>query len=410
MTSGQRIIVVVVGLAAVTGVGFVFLKQRTGTTPTSAAVGSGVVPSSDRAVPVTTAVVVRRDVPVVVEGLGTVTPLATVAVRSQVDGRLDHVYFVEGQKVKRGELLAQIDPRPFTIQLHTAEATFARDEATLKNAQLDLGRYEKLREGNLIPQQQLDTQRALVAQLDASARTDQAAIENARLQLDYARITSPVDGVTGIRLVDPGNIVRAADTTGIVIVTQLDPIGVVFTLPQDDLPSVQRAIYAGGDAGAPSKPSVEAYARDGADRLGSPGTLELVDNEINTQTATIRLKAKFNNPNPPALWPNQFVKARLKLETLSRALVVPAATIQRGPKGNFVYVVDPNDKSVSIRNVDVKSLQGDDAIVSSGLREGETVVTDGQNQLRPGAKVVSRAPPTPGSGTPPAKPHGSREP
>jgi multidrug efflux system membrane fusion protein len=392
MTLVQRTTLAVAGLLTMASIAFIFVKDRPARGGSSSPAGaassapaaSGAPGAGERIVPVTTSVVARKAVAVIIEGLGTVTPLATVTLRSQVDGRLDRVFFHEGDAVKRGDLLAQIDPRPFEIQLHSAEATSARDSATLKNAQRDLERYEQLRKDNFIPQQQLDTQRALVAQLEGTTKTDQAQIETAHLNLDYAHIRSPVDGVTGVRLVDPGNLVRATDSTGIVIVTQLDPIAVLFTLPQDDLPRVQRAMRAG-------KLVVEAYARDGIERLGS-GTLELVDNEVNAQTATIRLKAVMPNPDR-ALWPNAFVKARLHLETRSNALVVPAVAIQRGPKGTFVYLVGA-DKTANLRTIEVASTEGEEALIAKGLEAGEVVVTDGQNQLRPGAKVAPRSPPS----------------
>jgi multidrug efflux system membrane fusion protein len=366
-------------------------KGAASASPSGAAApkGSGSA-APERVVPVATAVATKKDVPVILEGLGTVTPLATVTVKTQVDGRLDKVLFTEGQAVKKGELIALVDSRPFVIQLHSAEATLAKDESQLKNGQLNQERYETLRKGNLIPQQQLTDQQALVAGLDATMRTDRAAIESARLMIDYAHITSPVDGVTGIRQVDPGNLIHPADTNGIVIITQLEPIGVIFTLPQDDLPRVQRAMKEG-------KVSVEAYARDGIQKLGS-GDLLLVDNQVNAQTATIRLKATLPNADH-ALWPNAFVKARMGLTTLKGVLVVPASVVLRGPNGTFAYVVAA-DKSVSVRPVEVTSIEGDVAVIGKGLQEGEVVVTDGQNQLKPGSHVsVAGARPT-GSASP----------
>jgi multidrug efflux system membrane fusion protein len=356
--------------------------------------GSG---AAERAIPVTTAKVERRDVPTFASGLGTVTPLATVTVKSQVDGRLDRVLFKEGDAVKRGDVLAQIDPRPFQIQLEQGQASLTRDEATLKNSQLDLDRYEKLRQGNLIPQQQLDQQRVTVATSSASTKADQSQIASARLMLEYARIVSPIDGVTGVRLVDPGNIIHPTDATGIVIVTQMDPIGVLFTLPQDDLPRVQAAMQQG-------KPRVEALARDEIQKLGE-GDLLLIDNEVNPATATIRLKAVLPNPTR-ALWPNQFVKARLHLETKKDALVVPAAAITRGPQGAFVYVVG-KDGTAQSKTVQIASIEGDLAILVKGVEPGDTVVTDGQNQLRAGSKVAPRPASSASSSSapPPAPPH-----
>lgn len=375
MKLGTRIFLVVVVLAVVAGVALFVRGSAHAEKP-----GAIATAPSERVVPVATAKAVKRDVPVVLEGLGTVTPLAMVTVKSQVDGRLDQVAFKEGQSVRKGELLALVDPRPFTIQLHTAEAGLARDETQLKNGRLNLERYEALKKENLIPQQQVDDQRTAVDQLEAAARADRAQIESARLLLDYARITSPIDGVTGIRQVDPGNLVRSSDASGIVVVTQLDPMGVVFTLPQDELPRVQRAL-------AKEKVMVEAYARDGLQRLGV-GELLLVDNQVNAQTATIKLKASVPNPER-VLWPNGFVKARIQLATIKDALVVPAAVVQRGPAGTFAYVVNA-DSTVTQKPVEVASVEGDLAVLAKGLAEGDVVVTDGQNQLRPGGKVSMR--------------------
>jgi multidrug efflux system membrane fusion protein len=388
MTRSTRVVVAMVVVVVLAGVALFVRSQSThaGAKPSASGVpaGSGGAGGAggDRVVPVSTAIATRKDVPVILEGLGTVTPLATVTVKTQVDGRLDKVLFIEGQAVKKGEVIALVDPRPFTIQLHTAEATLAKDDSQLKNGQLNLDRYDTLRKGNLIPQQQVDDQRALVAQLDATTRADKAQVENARLMLDYARITSPIDGITGLRQVDPGNLVHASDANGIVVITQVDPIAVLFTLPQDDLPRVQRAMHEG-------KVAVDAYARDGIQKLGT-GELLLVDNQVNAQTATIRLKSVVPNPDH-TLWPNAFVKARMHLTTVRGALVVPAAVVQRGPSGTFAYVV-ANDKTVSPHPVEVGSIEGDVAVIAKGLNEGDVVVTDGQNQLKPGSKVSARPP------------------
>ena len=348
--------------------------------------------AGERVVPVTTAVTERRDVPVIIEGLGNVVPLMTVTVRPQVDGRLERVHFKEGDTVKKGQPLAQIDPRPFLIQLHQGEAALARDTANLENARKNLESYSKLAQDRLVAQQQVDDQRSSTFQLEAAAKADQATIEAARLNLDYARIVSPIDGVTGVRLVDPGNIIKAAETTGIVVVTQLDPIAVIFTLPQDDLAGVQQAMNE-------SKLAVDAFARDGEAPLGS-GTLELIDNQVNAQTATIRLKAHFPNP-ARAFWPSQFVKARLHLQARKNVVVVPAAAVQRGPKGSFVYVVAP-DKTTQPKPIEVDSLEGEMAIVRKGLEAGDVVVTEGQNQLKPGARVNPRESLSAASSTRPA--------
>src|SRR5450759_75912 len=282
--------------------------------------GQGV--GDKRPVSVVTAKVVARDMPVILDGLGTVTAYKTVTVRSQVDGRLDSVAFREGQFVKRGTLLALIDPRSFAIQLHQAEGALARDQAQLGGGKVNLDRYARVAKDKLIPQQQADDQGVLVGQLEGSVKADQAQIEQAKLMLEYAHIRSPIDGVTGVRLVDPGNMVHPAEAGGIVVVTQVDPIAVLFTLPQDELPRVQKALAEG-------KPAVDALSRDGSGVLAT-GTLEVIDNQINATTATIRLKAIFPNP-ARVLWPNQFVKARLHLGLRKGALVVPAVAVQRGP-------------------------------------------------------------------------------
>jgi multidrug efflux system membrane fusion protein len=347
--------------------------------PAAAQGGHGGGPGGDRAIPVLATAAVTRDVPIYLEGLGSVTAYKTVNVRSQVDGRMDRVDFREGQSVRHGEVLAEIDPRPFAILLHQGEAALARDKGQLDGAKRDLDRYEAVGGQHLLPQQQIDDQRALVEQYQGNVQNDQATIENAKLQLDYARIKSPIDGVTGVRLVDPGNIVHAADTGGIVVVAQIDPIAVLFTLPQDDLPAVAKQLAAG-------VMEVEARSRDGSQMLGK-GQLLLIDNQINQGTATMRLKAVFPNPNH-ALWPNEFVKTRLRLMVRKGALVIPAAAVQRGPQGTFVYVVD--GEKADLRTVTIERIEGENAIVATGLQAGERVVREGQSQLRPGARVSLR--------------------
>jgi multidrug efflux system membrane fusion protein len=367
----------VLGIAALLLTAFAvwFVRFRKPATPPA-----GPDANADRVVPVLVATVTQRDVPIYLEGLGNVTPIAMVAVKSQVDGRLDTVAFKEGQKVKKGDLIAQVDPRPFMIQLHTAEAASARDVATWQNAKLNLDRYKTLRQQNLIPQQQVDDQQTLFDQTAAALMADQAQVDTAKLLLDYARIVSPIDGVTGVRLVDPGNLVHAADQTGIVVVTQIDPIAVVFTLPEDDLARVAEQLSKGAI-------TVDAYNRDGAKKIAS-GELKLIDNQINTTTATIRLKASFENPNG-VLWPNEFVKARMLLSTKKDAIVIPSTVVQRGPQGTFAYVIG-EDKTVTMRPIEIELTEGELTIVSKGLEVGEQVAADGQNQLRPGAKVSPR--------------------
>ena len=336
---------------------------------------------ADRVVPVLLAPVQRRDVPIYLEGLGTVTAFKTVNLHSLVDGRLVRVAFVEGSTVKKGALLAEIDPRPFTIQLHQAEAALARDEAQLRGAEKNLTRYAAVSAERLIPEQQTDDQRATVEGLRGTVAADRAQIESARLNLSYARIVSPIDGVTGVRQVDQGNIVHPSDANGIVVVTQMDPIAVLFTLPADDLPRLRQAQARG-------PVTVEARSRDG-DATLAKGELSLIDNQINQTTATLRGKALFANPEH-GLWPNQFVKVRVLIETHRGALVIPAVAIQRGPQGSFVYVVVAGQDTAAERAVKVDTIEGADAILASGLDAGEQVVVEGQAQLRPGAKVSMR--------------------
>jgi len=348
--------------------------------PAGGAAAQAARDTAARPVPVAAAAAARRDIPLDLDGLGTVIAFRTVTVRPQVDGRLEQVLFQEGQAVKAGQVLSQIDPRPFQIQLKQAEGALARDQALLQSAHRDLERYHALASENLIAQQQADAQVATVGQLEGAVRIDQAAVDSAHLNLDYARITSPVDGVTGLRQVDPGNVVHASDPTGLVIVTQLDPIAVVFTLPQDQLPAVAAAMAAG-------PLSVDVYGRDGNALVGS-GRLEVVDNQINVATSTVKLKAVLPNPNH-ALWPNQFVKARLHVSVQKGALVVPATAVQRGPSGSFVYVIGA-DATATPRPVELGATPGDLVVLTRGVSEGEQVVVDGQSQLRAGSKVAVR--------------------
>ncbi len=372
-----RLVLLLVFALLVGGMGLLFRARSKAALEAAAAASRA---AANRTTPVLTAEVARRDVPVMLEGLGNVEAFYTVTVKPQVDGRIDKVLFVEGQSVKRGDVLVQIDPRPYAIQLQTAQANLARDRANQKNAKVNAERYRELSQQNLIARQQYTDQQAVVDQLDAQIQSDMAAISAARLSIDYARVTSPIDGVTGLRLVDPGNVVHATDPTGLVVVTQLDPIAVVFTLPEDDLTAINEAM-AGGAL------QVEALSRDGDETLGA-GKLTVIDNQINEQTATIKLKAIFDNPQR-LLWPNQFVKARLRLATRKNALVVPAAVVQHGPQGTFAYVVN-KDSTVTNRAVTVAAIQGDVAVIGSGLSVGDEVVVDGQMQLRPGAKVAAR--------------------
>ena len=330
----------------------------------------------------------RRDFPVYLSGLGSVQAWNTVSLKSRVDGQIVQIAFREGQFVKQGDLLIVIDPRPYQVALEQAEAALARDQAQLKNAQLDYDRFQGLFKEGVISQQQYNGQQALVGQLEGTIKSDQAAIDNAKLQLVYTRITSPVNGRIGLRLVDIGNMVHATDTNPLLVVTQLQPIAVVFTLPEDALPTVAQHMKNG-------TLTVDAYSRDDSTKIAS-GKLLTIDNQIDQTTGTGKLKAMFENVDN-ALIPNQFVNARLLLETRKGATVVPAAALQRGPQGSsFTYVVKP-DKTVEVRPVKVSLTQGDQSVITSGVAPGDQVVTDGQDKLQAGSHVEPHA-----AGTSPA--------
>jgi multidrug efflux system membrane fusion protein len=379
---GNRTAIIIFVVIALAGGGLWLTRKKDAGGPGGppGAGGRGGPGGPERKVPVLVDTVVQRDQPIVLEGLGTVTSLSTVQVKSQVDGRLQSVTFKEGALVKKGDLLAQIDPRPFQILVAQTTATLARDEAQLRNAQLLLERNLRLKEQNLVSQQVVDDAQAQVDQLKGTRGIDQAAADSARLQLEYSRIVSPIDGVAGLRQVDPGNLVHAADATGLVVLAQLDPISVVFTLPQDELERLQRAM-AGGTL------QVEAWARDGRALLGA-GTLSVIDNQVNATTGTVKLRAQFANPTR-ALWPNQFVKARLTVDQRKGALVIAAAAIQRGPQGTFVYLATP-EGTAKLQPVEVDLIEGAFAVIRSGLHVGDRVITDGQSQLKPGAAIEPR--------------------
>ena len=366
----------VMGAAAVAAVTlFAWLLKPAHASPHHQAAPAGVE--------VSTAPVVARNVPIYLEGLGTVQAFYTVKMTAQVDGQLTQVAFVEGQQVKRGQLLAQIDPRPYQAALDGARAALAKDTAQLADAHKDLARYVFLEPKKLASQQQVDSQHALVAQLKAQTEADQAAIENAATQLSYTRITSPINGRTGMRLVDPGNIVHSTDTTGIVVLTQLQPITAIFTLPEDTFEAVAGAMAKG-------TVSVIATSQQGDGTALDQGTVKLIDNQIDTTTGTIRLKAVFPNTNLK-LWPGQFVNVRLLERTDENALTVPAAALQRGPDGMFVYVVQP-DSTVTMQPVEVGNNSESFAIVTKGLKLGQRVATTNLFRLEPGARVRVLAP------------------
>ncbi len=334
-----------------------------------------------RAVPVVATAARQGSLGIYLTGLGSVTPFNTDTVRSRVDGQLVKVAFQEGQVVRKGELLAEIDPRPFQVQLAQAEGQLARDQAQLKNAKLDLERDKILLGRELISKQEYDTQLATVNQYEGAIKSDQAQIDNAKLQLDYSRITAPITGRIGLRLVDEGNMVHATDLNGLAVITQLQPIAVLFNIPEDNLPPVLNKMRAG------QRLVVELYNRDLKQKLAT-GTLLTIDNQIDPTTGTVRCKAVFPNEDS-ALFPNQFVNARLLVDTKQGTIIVPAAAIQRSPQATFVYVVK-DDSTVEVRNVVVGPTEGDDTSIDSGLSPGEVVVTEGVDRLQRGMKVAAR--------------------
>ena len=339
--------------------------------------------AADAPVGVVTVLAKAQDMPIYRAGIGTVTPNFSVTVKARVDGQLDKVGFTEGQDVKKGQLLAQLDPRTLQAQLLQAQAARAKDDATLANARIDLKRYETLITQDAATQQQVDTQKALVNQLAASVKADDAAIKFAQVQLDFTTITAPISGRVGARLVDPGNIVHAADATGIVVINQIDPISVLFTLPDD---AVQETIHA-LDGKKPLL--VQAFARDGSSLLGA-GYLTLLNNQIDTTTGSVQLKGTFPNPQHN-LWPGQFVNVRLLLGTRAKAVTVPEAAVQRSQSGVYIYVEDDATKTVRNQLISLVQIQDGTAVVGNGLAAGERVVVDGQYKLKPGSRVVEVA-------------------
>jgi multidrug efflux system membrane fusion protein len=340
---------------------------------------------------VNTAKVEKGDVPVILNALGTVTPLQTVTVRTQINGQLQLIAFTEGQMVKKGDFLAEVDPRPYQAALEQAQGTLAKDQAQLKNAQLDAERYVKLVQQDSIASQTRDTQLALVRQLQGQVETDKAAVDSAKVNLDYCHIISPVTGRVGLRQVDQGNYVTPGDTNGIVVVTQLQPISVLFTLPEDNVLAVTKPLHAGQ--------SLEVVAMDRANTQKlATGALTNIDNQIDTTTGTFKLRAQFDNADE-SLFPNQFVNIQLLVDTKHDQMVVPTSAIQRGAPGTFVYLVGP-DSTVSVRPVKLGVAQGERQAIVSGLAIGDTVVTDGVDRLRDGAKVIlpGAQPPAPGEG------------
>jgi membrane fusion protein, multidrug efflux system len=344
-----------------------------GVTPTA--------PPASRGVPVVAAAARQGNLDIYLTGLGSATAFNMVTVRTRVNGHLVKVAFQEGQLVRKGDLLAEIDPRPFQVQLAQAEGQMARNQALLKNAQRDLERFKVLLSRDLISKQEFDAQLSTVDQHEGALKSDQAQIDSAKLQLTYSRITAPISGRIGLRLVDEGNMVQAGDSNGLAVITQLQPIAVLFSIPQDDLPHVLKKMQSG------QKLVVEAYNRDLKQKLAT-GTLLTIDNQIDPNTGTVRCKAVFSNEDN-ALFPNQFVNARLLVDTTQDAVIIPTAAIQRSPQSTFVYVVK-EDGTVESRTVAVGPSEGDDVAITNGLSPGEVVVVEGVDRLQQGTRVQAR--------------------
>ncbi len=377
-----RNILIVVVIAAAIGL-FLLLRHHSATTAKAQAAAAN---ARNRTVPVSVTPVIARDVPVYLDGLGNVTALNTVTVKTRIDGQLLRFNFQEGQVVRAGEELALIDPGPSEAQLAQAEAARFKDEATLLNARHDLERYSDLYKAGVIPQQQYNTQQSTVRVSEGSVKQDDAQIQQARLNVAYCHIKAPITGRVGIRNVDPGNIVHASDANGLVVITQMQPIAALFTLPEDALPSVT------SKRGVPIP--VEAWSRDNSAKIGS-GRLLTIDNQIDPNTGTFRCKAVFDNADGQ-LYPNQFVNARMQVDTRRHVPVLPTSAVQHGAQGTYVYVVGPQ-QTAEMRPVQVILSEGLMSVVS-GVNEGEQVVTDGADKLQPNGKVVIAGAPRPASG------------
>ena len=378
----RRVIGIALGVGAVAVLGWLLFFRAGSPAVAGDAAKSGRRGGQDGPVPVTIADLTRRDVPIYLDGLGTVQAFNTVTVRPQVDGQLVTVFFREGQEVKVGDVLAQIDARSFQTQLDQALAKASQDRALLATAKRDLDRYSELIADGYVSKQQIDTQRQTVAQLEATVKADEAAAQNTRISLGYARVTSPISGVTGLRQVDVGNLVTAS-TGGLVVVTQIKPISVVFTLPEQMLSDIREA----GTTGL----SVVALDRDNKKQLAR-GELTVIDNQIDQTTGTIRLKATFVNDDK-ALWPGQFVNVRLLVRTEKNGIVVPANAVQRGPAGDFVYVA--KEDTAEKRDVTVTRTENGEALIAKGLNDGDKIITDGHYRLQPGSKIRLASEPAP---------------
>lgn len=367
--------VVALGAIAVAVCAFAARGEKDPSSSAKAKAGSG-----PTAVPVVVGASTVRDLPIWLSGVGTVQPLNVVNIKVRVDGQLKKVMFTEGRDVHAGELLAQIDPRTFQAQLKQAEANLAKDQALLENAKVDMGRFTRLASMGASPTQNADTLKAQVASLEATLQADQAEVDSARLQLEFTSVTSPIDGRVGLRQVDPGSIVRTSDANGLVTVTQMQPIAVLFSLPQDDLPNVLAASSQG-------KLTVEAFDRNGTRSLGQ-GELVFIDSQVDPTNGQVRLKATFANTDR-SLWPGEFVTARLKVRTEQKATVVPSRAVLRSQTGTYVYAMKP-DQTVDARPVKTGPTVDGYTALLSGVSPGETVVLDGQSRLAPGTKVETK--------------------
>ncbi|PYX99300.1 MAG: multidrug transporter subunit MdtA [Acidobacteria bacterium] len=401
-SGGRKTVIWIIVIFAVIALGMFGLRSLHKAPDQNSARGQGgrgaAGADANRAIPVSVAPVQQRDMPVYLEGLGNVQAYYTVTIHSRVDGQLMQVNFREGQHIRKGDELALIDPRPYEVQVAQAEATKFKDQANLENARRDLQRYADLYKQGVIAQQQYNTQESLVAQQEGLVRADDAQINNAKLNLTYSHIKAPIDGQVGLRLVDPGNMVHASDANGLLVITQLQPISVLFTLPEDNLPMVTQHMRSG-------RLEVQAWNRDDTQQIAD-GRLETIDNQIDPNTGTFRLKAVFDNRDN-ALYPNQFVNARLEVYTRQNAITIPATAVQRGAQGTYVYALK-EDKTVEQRPIKVALTEGLSAVVDSGVNPGEQVVTDGQEKLQPGSRVDAQIPgQQPGQATPSGRPGGA---
>lgn len=379
---------IVIGVVAA-GIWFYHSRNSQSASTAAASDSSGAAGKGGRGtiplVPVVVATATKGDLPVFFNGLGNVTAFNTVTVRSRVDGQIVKINFTEGQYVKQGESLIEIDSRPFEVQLEQAEGQLAKDQAQRNDAQVNLERYKLLYQEGVIPKQQLDSQAASVGEFDGAIKSDQAQIDNAKLQIVYSHITAPIGGRIGLRLVDIGNMVHATDANGLLVITQLQPISVLFSLPQDQLPEVIAKMHAAKAL------TVDAFDRDNTGKIAT-GKLLTIDNQIDTTTGTYKLKATFDNAKNE-LFPNQFVNVHLLVDTKKNVVLVPTTAILRGPQGTYVFSVSP-DNTVKVRTITIAETHGNITGISSGLASGDVVVTDGQDKLQEGTKVDPRTPPS----------------